>query len=82
MFNFNQVTSYKIQESSSIFTPTLIKTKEFIALASMYYTNNFLKFPENSTLSQLKDSSIKFCSLSIDDVIAKYDNDTYADSYC
>lgn len=66
----------------SVRVPNLAATNSFVAMASFYYLNNFLKLPANSTLAELKNAVSQFCGTKWADTLAKGANPEYATGYC
>jgi Golgi nucleoside diphosphatase len=66
----------------AIQVPNLAATNEFVAMASFYYTNSFLKLPANSTLAQLKDAATKFCATDWNEIMKEGGDPSYVKTYC
>jgi Golgi nucleoside diphosphatase len=62
--------------------PNLAATNEFVGMASFYYTNNFLKLPENSTLAELKRAGTKFCATDWQTTLKDGGDPSYVRTYC
>lgn len=74
----------KILLSKNEFKNILIphETNEYIVMASYHYLNNFLNLPQNSTLSQLKESTIQFCNQDWSITQKKIQDNPFITSYC
>ena len=66
----------------SINVPSLSVTNEFVAMASFYYANSFLKLPQDSSLAMLKDASSKFCSTDWNEIIKTHEDNEFTSTYC
>ncbi|OHS96566.1 hypothetical protein TRFO_37275 [Tritrichomonas foetus] len=67
---------------SSINVPSLSTTNEFVAMASFYYANTFLKLSETSSLAELKDASTKFCATEWNEIIKTNEDNEFTSTYC
>lgn len=72
----------KSAEFSSIQIPNLEYIKHFVAMASLYYVNNFFKLPANSSLKDLKHAAIQTCETPWSELEQKYKDNKFASSYC
>jgi Golgi nucleoside diphosphatase len=66
----------------SVRVPNLAATNSFVAMASFYYLNSFLKLPANSTLAQLKNAVSRFCGTKWADTLKQGGDPEYTKSYC
>jgi hypothetical protein len=66
----------------SVHVPNLAATDSFVAMASFYYLNNFLKLPANSTLAELKTAISGFCATKWADTVKNGADPEYAKGYC
>ena len=57
-------------------------TDEYVAMASFFYLNDFLKLPQNSTLKELHEASKAFCERKWSDIEAEYPDNSYVKTYC
>ena len=69
-------------EFSFIKIPSIKTTKNFIAMSSFYYVNEFFNLNFNSTLNDLKNSSINFCLINFQELIKLYSNNEFISNYC
>lgn len=74
----------KILLSKNEFKNILIphETNKYVAMASYHYLNNFLQLPHDSTLNQLKASTIQFCNKNWSISLKENQNNPFLTSYC
>jgi Golgi nucleoside diphosphatase len=66
----------------AIQVPNLAATNEFVAMASFYYTNSFLKLPKDSSLADLKKAATTFCATDWEETLKAGGDPSYAKTYC
>ena len=86
--NFEQCSSLiekillKHSAFSSILLPKLSDTHYWTGISTLYYINSYLSLSENSTLFELKNQLIDFCSTKYGSKPDKYSKNKYTHNYC
>lgn len=80
----NLVNEILLKASSflSVNVPSLSSTNDFVAMASFYYTNSFLKLPPNSSLVDLKKKAVELCRTNWSIVAENNNENEYSSTYC